>query len=299
MPFDPHAPRDPGDAWAEAPDGTRYWGRFGAAGLVAHDPDRGILLQHRALWSHHGGTWGIPGGARHAGEAAVPGALREAWEEASVPPGSLRVAATSTLELGFWSYTTVVARVTSPFEPHATDDESQDLAWIPVDQVASLDLHPGFGAAWPRLHGMLQLAPAVVVDAANVVGSVPDGWWRDRRGAAERLAGRVAAWAAEGIDAGALGLAEGRWFPPVELVVEGRARGARADGVDVHDAPGEGDDAVVARVEARHAAGERVTVVTSDRGLAARVGPFAEVRGARWLLDQLGPGEGEGHAPAE
>ncbi|PNG19000.1 NTP pyrophosphohydrolase, partial [Streptomyces cahuitamycinicus] len=38
----------------------------------------------------------------------------------------------------------------------------------------------------------------VVVDAANVVGSVPDGWWRDRRGAAERLRDRLAS---EGVPA--------------------------------------------------------------------------------------------------
>ena len=29
--------------------------------------------------------------------------------------------------------------------------------------------------------------PLLIVDAANVVGSVPDGWWRDRAGAARRL----------------------------------------------------------------------------------------------------------------
>ncbi|MEG2386314.1 MAG: NTP pyrophosphohydrolase, partial [Aurantimicrobium sp.] len=39
--------RNPGDAWVVAEDGGRYWGRFGAAGLLAHDPARGILLQHR------------------------------------------------------------------------------------------------------------------------------------------------------------------------------------------------------------------------------------------------------------
>ena len=33
----------------------------------------------------------------------------------------------------------------------------------------------------------------VVVDGANVVGSRPDGWWRDRPGAARRLAGRLVA----------------------------------------------------------------------------------------------------------
>lgn len=71
------ADRNPGDAWVIAPDGARYWGAFGAAGLLAIDDRRGVLLQHRAQWSHHGGTWGIPGGALHADEGPLAGALRE------------------------------------------------------------------------------------------------------------------------------------------------------------------------------------------------------------------------------
>src|SRR5690606_4660163 len=63
----PHGPRDPGDAWVVAPTGERYWGRFGAAGLLALDADLGVLLQHRVAWSHFGDTWGLPGGARHEG----------------------------------------------------------------------------------------------------------------------------------------------------------------------------------------------------------------------------------------
>ena len=45
----------------EGPDGQRFWGRFGAAGLLVHDLRRGVLLQHRADWSHFGGTWGLSG----------------------------------------------------------------------------------------------------------------------------------------------------------------------------------------------------------------------------------------------
>ena len=72
----PHGPRDPGDAWVVAPTGEKYWGRFGAAGLLALDPERGVLLQHRVSWSHFGNTWALPGGARHEGESARDGALR-------------------------------------------------------------------------------------------------------------------------------------------------------------------------------------------------------------------------------
>lgn len=63
----PHGPRDPGDAWVVTDSGEKFWGVYGAAGLLAVDPQRGVLLQHRVGWSHFGGTWGIPGGARHKG----------------------------------------------------------------------------------------------------------------------------------------------------------------------------------------------------------------------------------------
>ncbi|MEV0240969.1 NTP pyrophosphohydrolase [Streptomyces sp. NPDC050674] len=111
----------------------------------------------------------------------------------------------------------------------------------------------------------------VVVDAANVVGSVPDGWWRDRRGAAERLRDRLAS---EGVPA----------VPgPVEivLVVEGAARGVESvPGVRVSSAPGSGDDHIV---EVVASAGERpVLVITADRELRGRVGELgAEVAGPR------------------
>ncbi|NUU05368.1 NUDIX domain-containing protein [Leifsonia sp. C5G2] len=146
---------DSGDAWVEGPDGRRFWGRFGAAGLLVHDLRRGILLQHRADWSHFGGTWGLPGGARHADETAVEGALREAAEEAAVPPDALEVLFESVLDLGFWSYTTVVAQAVRPFEAHMADVESIELRWVPVHEVTALPLHPGFAEAWPQLRARL------------------------------------------------------------------------------------------------------------------------------------------------
>jgi 8-oxo-dGTP pyrophosphatase MutT (NUDIX family) len=143
-------PRDPGDAWVEG-DRGRFWGRFGAAGVLAYDPAKGVLLQHRAVWSHNGGTWGLPGGALHEGEDAVAGALREAWEEAAVPAGNVEVLFTSVLDLDYWSYTTVVVLVTEPFEPVISDPESIELLWIPLANVDGKDLHPGFAASWPEL----------------------------------------------------------------------------------------------------------------------------------------------------
>lgn len=151
----PLGPRDPGDAWVEG-DRGKFWGRFGSAGLLVHDPAKGVLLQHRALWSDQGGTWGLPGGALHQGEEAVHGALREAREEAAVPPESLRILFTSVFDVGYWSYTTVAAQVVEPFEPAISDPESLELAWVGIDRVSTKELHPGFAAAWPDLRSRLQ-----------------------------------------------------------------------------------------------------------------------------------------------
>ncbi|WP_114588641.1 NUDIX domain-containing protein [Microbacterium arborescens] len=288
-PRPPHGPRDPGDAWVVAPSGERYWGRFGAAGLLAIDPERGVLLQHRVSWSHFGDTWGLPGGARHAGESARDGALRESAEEAGVPADAVAPRFLSVLDVGVWTYGTLVADVTTPFHPVISDPESRELAWVPIDEVESFPLHPGFAASWPRLRGLLSLRPTVIVDVANVVGSVPDGWWRDRAGAAERLLAQVAALAERGMDAADLELPEDIWFPRVVAVVEGQARDVTAPaGVELARAPAAGDDAIVEATTAAVAAGERVSVVTSDRELRARV----EAVGARavstsWLRDRL------------
>ncbi|MGV9572365.1 NTP pyrophosphohydrolase [Streptomyces nigra] len=115
----------------------------------------------------------------------------------------------------------------------------------------------------------------LVVDAANVVGSVPDGWWRDRRGAAERLRDRLTK--ADGVP-GHDGPVE------VVLVVEGAARGVESvPGVRVESAPGSGDDHIVALVE--QAAGRPVLVVTADRELRRRVRRLgADVTGPRTVL---------------
>ena len=120
----------------------------------------------------------------------------------------------------------------------------------------------------------------LVVDAANVVGSRPTGWWRDRAGAARELV--------EGVRAAAR---HGRLDPPVVVVLEGRARdGAErgeADGVEIVHAPGEGDDGIV-DVVAAAVANDPITVVTADRGLAARVSAHgATVVGPQWLNERV------------
>ena len=118
----------------------------------------------------------------------------------------------------------------------------------------------------------------LVIDGANVVGSRPDGWWKDRSAAAARLHARLV---------GSPALA-----PRVVLVLEGRARGGVGEGstgaVEVVHAQGEGDDTIVAVVARAAAAGHVVTVVTADRALARRAEELgATRRGPDWLLGQI------------
>lgn len=117
--------------------------------------------------------------------------------------------------------------------------------------------------------------PLLIVDAANVVGSVPDGWWRDRAAAARRLRDALRPVAGAGLP----GLPA-----PLEvvLVVEGEARGLDSiDAVRVVAAAGSGDDAIVELVRGESRA-RQLVVVTADRGLAERVRRYgAEVLGPR------------------
>ena len=293
----PHGPRDPSDAWAEGEHG-RFWGLTGAAGLLAHDPARGVLLQHRVGWSHHGGTWGLPGGARHQGEDAIAGALRESHEEAGVVKASLRLLATHVFDVGYWSYTSVLAEVTEPFEPVIGDAESLALAWLSFAEVEARELHPGLARMWAELRALLEHPPVLVVDVANVMGSRPDGWWKDRAGAAQRLLDELAALAYDGSPGPLFGLGdEWRLWPRIVAVVEGRAKAAAAPepgpraALDVVRADRDGDQTIVDAVTTLVAAGSspdgatpQVTVVTSDRELRTRVQALgARTVGARSL----------------
>lgn len=281
-------PHGSGDAWVDGPDGRRFWGAFGAAGLLVHDAERGVLLQHRVEWSHFGGTWGLPGGARHEDESAQDGARREAEEEAGVPAGSVQLRFTSVLDLGWWSYSTVVADVVEQFDPIIGDAESLELRWVRPPDVASLPLHPGFATSWPAIAADLNIRPVVIVDAANVVGSRPAGWWRDRAGAADRLIERLDRLGEHGWPAALLRLDQQSWWPRVRVVIEGQAKAATstADGITVVRAERDGDTTIVSEATRAVNDGASVVVVTADRelservrALGGRVAPPGELRG--------------------
>ena len=122
----------------------------------------------------------------------------------------------------------------------------------------------------------------LLVDAANVVGARPDGWWRDRAGATERLLGRLAL---AGPD---LTAPDGSRVTGVVAVVEGRARDVRGPAsVRLVRAEGSGDDAVAACAAELAGQGTPVLVVTADRGLRARLPGGTAVTGPGWLLERL------------
>ncbi|MEV1131148.1 hypothetical protein [Agromyces sp. NPDC049794] len=128
----------------------------------------------------------------------------------------------------------------------------------------------------------------VVVDVANVMGSRPDGWWKDRPGAATRLLAGLPGLVDQdvaGPDGEALRIAR------IIAVVEGAAKAATApDGVDVVQAPTDGDSSIVAAADEALAdgSGARVLVVTADRGLRARLADGVLVAGPGWLNSLLG-----------
>lgn len=127
----------------------------------------------------------------------------------------------------------------------------------------------------------------VVVDVANVLGSRPDGWWRDRAGAAGRLIDRLA-----GLPGSEVPGPDGNVVPVDRLiaVLEGAARAAATEGVDgveVVRAERDGDSAIVALVDG-FAVDAALLVVTADRGLRQRLPPTVGTAGPNWLNGLIG-----------
>ncbi len=168
-----------GNGWVVCRCGHRHWGRYGAAGLfllVSADPfpagspfpaDTQVLLQHRALWSHQGGTWGLPGGARDSHEDAVTTALRETMEETGIDAAGGELLGLCRTEHIDWAYQTVLLRVGAA-PPTRTNRESLELRWVPISDVPKLALHSGFAAVLPTLTGR---RARLVVRAAEVLAA--------------------------------------------------------------------------------------------------------------------------------
>ena len=259
-----------------------------------------MLLQQRSWWGSYGGAWGPPGGARDSHESVVRAALREAIEECAIDPRPVRVHGVLTDDHGGWTYQTVLASTSAPLPAAAVSEETSEVAWVLEAEVERLALHPGFAGQWPALR--TALAPlTIIVDAANVMGSRPDGWWRDRPGAARRLVDQIGELVLNGVTRlpeSVPGPALDRWFPRFVVVIEGAAAampdsgedGAGGSGKDgqlrIVRARGSGDDEIVR--QAAGIAGPRL-VVTADRELRSRCEAVgASVAGPGWLLNLLG-----------
>lgn len=282
-----------GDGWALCARGHRHWGKYGAAGLLAVHHDRDgtphLLMQKRAWWCHHGGTWGLPAGARDSHEDPVTAALREAGEEAALAAEGLRIQGLHIDDHGGWAFHTVIAEADGFLPAAPASSETTETRWIPVEEVTTRRLHPGFAATWPELRPALR--PLVVIlDMANIIGARAEhGWWRDRAGATTRLLAEVSGL----VQGGLHDVPEGipplhTWYSRMIAVVEGAARSVTAaPGTTVVSADGHGDDAIVATVRDRPP-WERVLVVTADRALRDRVTALgATVTGPKWLLGRL------------
>jgi predicted RNA-binding protein with PIN domain len=122
----------------------------------------------------------------------------------------------------------------------------------------------------------------LIVDAMNVIGSRPTGWWRDRRAAIRRFAGRLQALADSGSE-------------EITMVVDGRPLLDLPEGLNAavqvlyarRRGPNAADDRIVELVR-EHPLPKSLVVVTSDAALAQRVRELGcQVRGASWLLERL------------
>lgn len=281
-----------GNGWVVLPDGSQRWGLNGASGLLLHSVDAAgsdhVLLQHRAWWSHQGGTWGLPGGALDSGESAVQAALREFSEEVAGDLGNVVFSGIHRQEHTVWRYDTVLAR--SPqtsglrvFTPG--NDESAAIRWVALDQVPQMRLLPAFAGIWPLLHAALMQRVLLIVDAQAVLS---DG--ADSADAVVRLRDDLAALGTAGISSTAL--PEGLpltdlhlWFPRSVLVVADHSRSVPSvPGVEVVPASGT-SSAAVADLALHHGDAPSVLAVGPDPGLLERHAP-PEVRAvpASWLL---------------
>lgn len=235
-----------GNGWVTCDQGHQHWGLFGAAGVlvyVAHPTDQAlslVLLQHRARWSHQGGTWALPGGAMDSDETPARAALREADEECMLDPTLVVPRGLYSDKHGGWAYHTVLAQAAEPLRVYSDAYESDEAVWLPAGEVDQLDLHPGFAASWPVLREAL-LPLTVFVDGTGITGKQPGP--DDPAEAGGRLHAQLTDLARSGMAVlpdGVPGPVLARWYPDYVLVLEeaAAAAAAAASSADADEARG-------------------------------------------------------------
>ncbi len=143
-----------GDGWVDCRCGGKHWGLNGAAGLMLLR-ERSILMQHRADWVHNGDTWGLPGGARDSHEDAIAAAIREAVEETGINGELVTPLNIFTDNHLDWRYDTVLAKADPNLELGDWNQETKDMAWVPIENVDKLPLHPSFARTWPAIYQLI------------------------------------------------------------------------------------------------------------------------------------------------
>jgi 8-oxo-dGTP diphosphatase len=144
-----------GDGFVTLADGSRRWGRFGAAGILARCAADGgawhYFLARRSEFCHQGGTWAVPGGALNRGEEPVSGALREFAEEVGVTLDGFSVVSVHEDDHGGWSYWTVIIELPEQFACATVNWETAETAWIAGHRLTELELLKPFRATLLRL----------------------------------------------------------------------------------------------------------------------------------------------------
>ena len=146
-----------GDGFVVVADGTRRWGRYGAAGLLVRHVDpatdaTSYFVALRSQLCHMGGTWAVPGGALAHDETPVEAAVREFREEVGLTLAVEQVALVHEDDHGGWRYWTVVIDVAERFPlPTAVNWETSEVRWVDQHELAALALLDPFRATMTRL----------------------------------------------------------------------------------------------------------------------------------------------------
>ena len=123
--------------------GTQLLFMPSVACVIRDDAGRLLLVQHVE------GRWMLPGGAIDPGERPADAARRECWEEAGVLVDPVRIAGVFSGPEYRVTYAngddagwvvTIFDAIVRDGEPHANDDETQDVGWFTREEVAALDM---------------------------------------------------------------------------------------------------------------------------------------------------------------